>query len=158
MPGEGWLPPYLVTPPPRCAFLLDRHTHKNGGSTMRQVYRANDMLDQWVYWGYGGSQHRGVALRASQLLAAATANGTCSLDRPVRLLGEYHYSRPTFEQVLSSFGPRSVLQALAPSCGCRVVLVTRLREPLSFYSSFYRWTVCWCQQLAATAHGANLSD
>ena len=38
------LPPYLVTPLPRCSIILERHTHKNGGSTFRSIINTNDMF------------------------------------------------------------------------------------------------------------------
>ena len=37
-------------------------------------------------------------------------------------------------------------------------LATRLREPLSFYMSFYRWTVNWRQQRNASAFGTTLLE
>ena len=66
--NQSALPSYLVTPLPRCAFLFDRHVHKTGGSTMRQIFLANDQHDAWVYWGYSMMQFMGVATRLTQLL------------------------------------------------------------------------------------------
>ena len=38
------------------------------------------------------------------------------------------------------------------------MLVTRLRDPLSFYTSFYRWTVNWRQQRNASAFGRDFLE
>ena len=41
---NGTLPPYQRTPPKRCAIFVDRHVHKNGGSTMRDLLLENERL------------------------------------------------------------------------------------------------------------------
>ena len=45
------LAPWLVTPLKPCSIVLERHTHKNGGSTLRHIVNTNDMLDGWGFWG-----------------------------------------------------------------------------------------------------------
>ena len=69
--------PYLATPLPRCAFVLDRHTHKNGGSTMRSIFADNDRLDGWVYWGYSLNQQAPFAQRLVAALQPPRGNGSC---------------------------------------------------------------------------------
>ena len=39
-----------------------------------------------------------------------------------------------------------------------MVLVTRLREPLSFYVSFYQWTVAWRQAQNASKFGSSMLE
>ena len=69
--------PYLAMPLPRCAFVLDRHTHKNGGSTMRSIFADNDRLDGWVYWGYSLNQQAPFAQRLVAALQPPRGNGSC---------------------------------------------------------------------------------
>ena len=153
-------PPYIVAPLPKCSIIVDRHTHKNGGSTTRSVLNANDMRDGWIYWGYGLHQHEMIVNRVIHTLLGPR-NQSCDdwrTRKPLRLIAEHHYTRHGLEAILSHFGPYSPLQRAAAQCRCRVVLVTRLREPLSFYMSFYRWTVNWRQQRNASAFGTTLLE
>lgn len=150
---------YLVTPLPSCAILFDRHVHKNGGTSVRSIIHENDLRDDWVYWGYGLHQHRTI----SQLVMRAVLNGSnCAhwpaQRQPLRMAVEYHYARNPLTQLLSTFGPGSRLQTVGAQCACRIVLVTRLREPLSFYTSFYRWTVDWRQKKNASLFGASMLE
>jgi len=36
----------------RCAIIVDRHVHKNGGSTMRDIFLENERLGYGLYQGY----------------------------------------------------------------------------------------------------------
>ena len=152
-------PPYIVAPLPRCAIVVERHTHKNGGSSIRSVLTNNDMHDGWVYWGYGLHQYPIIVNRLIHMLLGPHNNQSCAVGRaPLRLFAEHHYSRHSLEAILGHFGPYSPLQRVAAQCHCRVVLVTRLREPLSFYVSFYRWTVNWRQQRNASQFGRTMLE
>ena len=71
--------------------------------------------------------------------------GRCAHNGSVRVIAEMHYTRHSTEAQLSRLGPSSPLAHVASTCGCKLVLATRLREPLSFYVSFYQWTVAWRQ-------------
>ena len=153
-------PAYLATPLPRCAFVLDRHTHKNGGSTMRSIFADNDRLDGWVYWGYSLNQQAPFAQRLVAALQPPRGNGSCfaSGRSSLRVIAEHHYGRRPLIQTLSNLGPGSPLWHVAAGCGCRLVTVTRLRRPLDFYVSFYRWTVAWRQKRNATRFGATMRE
>ena len=155
-PSAPALAPYLSTPVPRCAVLVDRHTHKNAGSAMRSIYLDNDRKGHFTYWGYAANQYRSVAARTTSFLASEfteigrdgsayaphSANATLACRTPsMRYVLEHHYGAPSTQNILETFGPSSPLQYAATRCGCRVVFFTRLREPFSFYASFYRWTV-----------------
>lgn len=48
--------PWLQTAPVPSAILIDRHLHKNGGSTMRQILTANERAGICQYWGYWQTQ------------------------------------------------------------------------------------------------------
>ena len=146
--------PYLRSPLPSCSILLDRHTHKNAGSTMRSIYRDNDLQDDWVLWGYNPASMAEASLSLLHLLLEARRGGNCTLRTPLRLVMEHHYSRTAdWDAVVARYGPHTPLQRVAGGCGCRVVLFTRVREPLDYYVSFYRWTVWWRQRENATTHG-----
>ena len=91
---SGLLPPYLVTPLPKCSIVVDRHVHKNGGSTLREVFAENDMHDGWTFWGYSLHQNKIIsrALVRSIIMIGdprAARNQSVCTDwdhrRPVRL-------------------------------------------------------------------------
>lgn len=158
--GTVPLPPWLVAPLPACSIILERHTHKNGGSTLRTIINTNDMRDGWAYWGYGLHQHWVIADRIVGTLLGPK-NASCAdweQRAPLRLVAEHHYSRMGLMTMLGAFGPFSPVQQVAANCGCKVVLVTRLREPLSYYISFYRWTVSWRQLRNASAFGSTMME
>ena len=114
---------------------------------MRQVMNLNDLHDGWAFWGYGLHQHGNVVHNLMHTLLGPR-NRSCAAwweRAPVRLLIEHHYSRHSLEAIMGHFGPLSPLQRIAARCRCRIVLLTRLRRPTSFYISFYRWTVNWRQ-------------
>ena len=155
-PSAPALAPYLLTPVPRCAVLVDRHTQKNAGSAMRKIYLDNDRKGHFTYWGYAANAYRSVAAKTTSFLASEftesgrdgrpydphSPNATLACRTPsMRYVLEHHYGVPSTEDILETFGPSSPLQYAATRCGCRVVFFTRLREPFSFYASFYRWTV-----------------
>ena len=125
-------------PPPACSIVVDRHVHKNGGSTVRNFFFENDRRGGWRYYGYGLDSAVAVAhfLKAAILHPNRTSNCSDWSRRPVlRLAAEQHYGGYlTTSALLRSFGPASPLRSAALSCACRVVLVTRIREPFSFYS------------------------
>ena len=138
--------PFLRTPLPACSIVVDRHVHKNGGSTVRELFLRNELYDGWLYWGYGLAHTQRVVAGLIELLLGPP-NRSCSdwSRRPVlRLAAELHYSYMTAEAMMVAFGPWSPLQQLASHCGCRLVMVTRLREPLDFYVSFFRWVTRGC--------------
>ena len=152
--------PYLRAPLPSCSIVVDRHTHKNGGSTMRDLFMRNELLDGWMYWGYGLAHVERVVDGLLQLLLGSS-NRSCTdwAGRPaLRLAAELHYSYMTAEVLLATFGPFSPLRQLGAHCGCRLVLVTRLRELLDFYLSFYRWTVAWRQAANASHWGGSMLE
>jgi len=106
--------------------LFDRHVHKTGGSTMRQIFLANDRHDAWVYWGYSMMQFMGVATRLTQLLLGNSAKtmsnraahykgqSGCAFNGTLRVIGENHYTRWPTESFLSRLGPTSPLAQVPP--------------------------------------------
>ena len=60
--------PYLRTPLPACSIVVDRHVHKNGGSTVRELFLRNELHDGWLYWGYGLAHTQRVVAGLIELL------------------------------------------------------------------------------------------
>lgn len=61
-------------------------------------------------------------------------------------------------QLTNWFGPSSRLAHLAPAVGCRVVFFTRMRRPLEYYVSFWRWGVHARQRANASVFGASFVE
>ena len=103
-------------PPPACSIVVDRHVHKNGGSTVRNFFFENDRRGGWRYYGYGLDSAVAVAhfLKAAILHPNRTSNCSDWSRRPVlRLAAEQHYGGYlTTSALLRSFGPS---MQLAPS-------------------------------------------
>ena len=107
------------------------------------------------------TQPAGAACAAAvAALQPPRGNGSCfaSGRSSLRVIAEHHYGRRPLIQTLSNLGPGSPLWHVAAGCGCRLVTVTRLRRPLDFYVSFYRWTVAWRQKRNATRFGATMRE
>ena len=121
--------------------LLERHLHKNGGSTMRDLFYRNEMLGECLYWGYTSYdwqwRHVMRALRA-YVQAIAEPNP----PRGVRLCAEVHYPAGGFNMTeLAALRELMHSASLLSHQTSRLVLVTRLRRPADLYNSFYRWAV-----------------
>jgi hypothetical protein len=115
---------YLLTPLPPCALLIDRHVHKNGGTTMRSIFMQNDKLDGWAFWGYGMRRMPAVAsvLRLA-LLNKSTSCSSWAHRSPLRIAAELHYGNtlgPLEDSLMRYFGPASPLRQIAMRCTCKV--------------------------------------
>lgn len=120
----------------RCVVVIDRHNHKTGGSTMRGIFNHLQASGKCLYWGYGPQPpYWEAAVRA---LEETIARGG-SRQELLRLCVELHFPVEYWENSL----PRlTALRDRAATAGsCRVVLVTRVRDPLAFYLSYWRWTI-----------------
>ena len=51
-PAKALSSPAYTTAPRRCTILVDRHVHKTGGTTMRDIMLENERRGEWLYWGY----------------------------------------------------------------------------------------------------------
>ena len=117
----------------RCAMLVDRHAHKTGGTTLRRIFLANECRDEWMYVGYGLERPDYKPL----LEELTSRNLSMGVGAPARFLVEVHYPA-------NAFHPHR-LWALAQQRDrlrgqCAITLMTRTREPLSFYWSFFVWS------------------
>lgn len=110
-----------VTTPPGCAAaVLDRHIEKNGGTTMRTLLQTNDWQGRCTYQGY--------SWRAREV-EALLRNGT-------RVCGEAHTSVRNFWSDVQYL--KSIRLNTAGGCSS-VKVVLRIREPFSFYTSWFLW-------------------
>ena len=137
----------------KCFVLIDRHNHKTGGTTMREIMLQNARFGDCHYWGYGQDEPHW-----SRWLAAARrtlpAIGTTPGATPVKLCLEAHF--PVFGFMDTRVKRIAELReaARAPpgsgAPGCTVLLTTRVREPLSFYLSYFKWDIAGRQAKGQT--------
>jgi hypothetical protein len=115
---------------------VDRHLHKNGGSTLREVMLRNEEAGNCVYYGY---QQTGEGW--DRLMNAMRSNASVADTRRLpRLCIEAHASTAsadwTSRRLPELIGLREHFSRLGAPV--RIVVTTRVREPLSYYLSFYR--------------------
>ena len=125
---------------------VDRHLHKNGGSTIREVMLRNEEAGRCVYYGYG--QTREGWRRLIKALLRTQGSGTNESSTPPSICIEAHASQASAEFTSHRVPDLLALRAHFGRIGApaRVVLTTRVREPLSYYMSFYRWRVAGMQR------------
>ena len=124
------------------SLWVDRHLHKNGGSTIREVMLRNEESGHCVYYGY--TQTREGWQRLVRELGHIN-NGSLVLPK---LCVEAHASQASAEFVSRRIPDLLMLRSRFAHLAVplRVVLTTRVREPLSYYISFYRWRVAGMQR------------
>ena len=125
-----------ITRPAAGFILLDRHLEKNAGSTFRELLLSNERKGNCVYWGY---QQRSPVWSDF----VALMRNLSAADVPPRICIEAHthidYGTPWLQRLAQLEEMRADLRQRA--LDVRVLLVVRLREPLSHYISYYLWTV-----------------
>jgi hypothetical protein len=115
----------------RCFLLLDRHVHKNGGSTMRGIFQNLELHNECAYVGY--------SLSAATLTASQQALRELTADSaPIRLCAEAHMGQYVMKYMHELSKLKKELAA-RPDVQCSILRTTRVRDPLSFYISFYLW-------------------
>lgn len=182
------LPPSASAPPPlgavggggggggQCTALLDRHVHKNGGSTMRELFLANEARGACVYWGYAAYAYQWSVVRSALVdYLREQGSGGGAPETALRLCAEFHYpaggfnvselaalreelSPPPAPAPVGAGGDGGLAASAAVAARCRVVLVTRLRSPLSYYLSFHRWSIASKQAAQPRKFGRTLAD
>ena len=132
----------MTSPAASGTLWVDRHLHKNGGSTLREVMLRSEEAGHCLYYGYTQTREGWDRL----VREMRTLNGSSSALP--RLCVEAHASQASAEfashRIPDLVGLRSHFAKLAVPV--RVVLTTRVREPLSYYLSFYRWRVAGMQE------------
>ena len=144
---------------PACGLVVDRHVPKTAGTTVRSMLRLNVQRGACEYIGYDvgrtwesrvGFNHRSLPELALQLKSGRTESQ--------RICMEAHMVGGTFWDELAALrASQSFMRA------CTLVVVIRIREPLSWYRSYYDWAVLSRQRTGdvdgGLAHwGANFSD
>ena len=122
---------------------VDRHLHKNGGSTMREVMLRNEEAGRCVYYGY--TQTREGWDRLMRYMRTINSSAAAALPR---LCVEAHASQASAEFTSRRIPDLLKLRTIYTQWAVplRVVLTVRVREPLSYYISFYRWRVAGLQR------------
>lgn len=137
------LPAFQRTPLRKCAIVVDRHVHKNGGSTVRDVFLEHERTGHALYQGYTQMYWH----RDYRLLKRAADAAIADKRSPEHvLLIEAHFGWVEMEKVVLPSLRELSRTYKAGGVDCPVVLMTRVREPLEYYLSFYKWGVAFRQK------------
>ena len=125
---------------PQCIIWVDRHLHKTGGTTVREVMHHWHQLNQVQHipgWSYSIKDWKGLLKRVSNL-----TKPDCGSLRGARFAVELHEFAPTGTRWFEAewMPPLRALRQNPDAC-CQVLLSTRVRTPLDHYISFFRWGV-----------------
>jgi len=135
--------------------LLDRHIEKNGGTSFRQVLKSAERAGRCMYWGFSqkSAAWRTMIAGLHSLRPGAPAPRICIEAHSYIDFGGY----PWIERLSHLESLRANLAAHFPPV--QLLLHVRLREPLSYYISFYTWGVAARQARAKdAARGRNFTD
>lgn len=120
-----------------CTIWIDRHLHKTAGTTVRNVMERWHGLNQ-VHHLPGWISKTKPWTEFVRRLAGLT-EPACSALPEARFSIELHMlDTLAFE---SQWMPPLRALRQNPKACCRVLLTTRLRQPLDQYISFYRWAI-----------------
>ena len=143
-------PAYTSAAPRTCSILVDRHLHKNGGTTLRDILLENEKRGEWFYWGYSLGRLTPIF---DELRRLAVSGNTTH-----RIAIEYHQGFiPFTPNVLEQIRQLRATYRMA-GIDCRIVLGTRVRDPLSFYISYYKWAGRWRQREDPEKYGRNFME
>ena len=116
--------PGLVTSP-SSRIVIDRHVHKTGGTTVRKIFQNAAAQGECMYWGYGVQTSDLSKVVEALLYDNATVRGT-------QLCVEQHMANDVLKE-------HEMLQGLRKRAS--VYQMTRVREPLSYYLSYFKWAI-----------------
>lgn len=122
-----------------CGIIVDRHVHKNGGTSVRHMFVH---APECRYFGYGLTDESWKVALHHVNQSHARKNWACV---------EAHYP------VLTNLVERVLLakRTLAP---CKSILALRVRDPVEMYFSYYKWDVIGRQKRKIYATGINFTD
>ena len=147
------LPSYQTARPKKCAILIDRHVHKNGGSTIRDFLLEQERLGYALYQGYTQLYWRNLFAKLQKVVTGALEAG--SAPQMVMLI-EAHFGWVEMNgPVLKDL---EALRSQLQGHDCPIVTTTRVREPLDFYLSFYQWGVAFRQKESPGSFGKNFEE
>lgn len=141
----------------QCGLFIDRHVPKNGGSSMRSMMRRNAAQGNCAYLGYDVSRtwSSRVGFNHTSLKGVARLLGQGAPEATVahqHLCIEAHVVRRSFWHDLA------MLRAFASERSCTTLVAVRVREPFSWYSSFYEWAIRARQEEGDPRWGDNFTD
>ena len=136
-----------------CGLVLDRHVPKNAGTTVRSMLRLNARRGSCEYIGYdmGRTWTSRVGFNHTSL-AELTAELNAEPPPQRRLCAEAHMVAGSFWSDLATLRSGSFAHV------CRVVVMVRVREPYSWYRSFYDWAARPRQRTGDARWGENFTD
>ena len=139
----------------KCAIVVDRHVHKNGGSTVRDLFLEHERLGMALYQGYTQMYWN----RDFKFLkAAADAAKERGATPEHVVLVEAHFGWVEMaSQVMPSLRQLE-RQYRRAGADCPIVTMTRVREPLEYYLSFYRWGVAYRQRADPVSFGSSFLE
>ena len=147
---------YISRPLRKCAIVVDRHVHKNGGSSIRDLFLEHERTGHALYQGYTQMYWN----RDYRLLRRAAEEALSKHGRAPEhvLLMEAHFGwvemsstlLPSLRELSQLYADRGV--------DCPLVLMTRVREPLDYYLSFYKWGVAFRQRESPQHFGRNFLE
>lgn len=140
-----------VSEPPRCFIWADRHVQKTGGTSLRDVFKIAESQGRCAFWGY--HQYDAAWRKALDFLVRFMRSDS---PFPLRLCIEIHTERFSRgrRQLTRNLSRRRLdvlheLRRAAPA-SCRIVTTTRVREPYSYYKSYFQWAVSGMPFLSRT--------
>ncbi|KAL1499014.1 hypothetical protein AB1Y20_013531 [Prymnesium parvum] len=149
------LPAWQATRPKRCALLVDRHVHKNGGSSIRDMLLENERMGYGLYQGYTQMYWQKDFKQLRRLVDAALDRG----ETPELLyMMEAHFGWVEFARSVMPDLQRLAEHLKKKQVDCPLVTMTRVREPLEYYLSFYRWAVAFRQKADPHLFGKDFLD
>ncbi len=140
--------------PTHCGAVIDRHTPKSAGTSVRSLLQRNAKLGACDYVGYDVSRswESRVGFRHHNMSELVGELSRSSGTEKRKLCIEAHIVGGKFWTDID------MLRASSFALRCRVVVMVRVREPLSWYRSYYNWGVRSHQRVGDARWGNNFTD
>lgn len=147
--------PYQMTKPKSCMILVDRHVHKNGGSSVRDLLLENERRGYGLYQGYT-QMYWNRDLKQLQKAGEAARQQNRAPSHVIMMEAHFGWvefatsTLPGLKNLASTYEQQGV--------DCPLVLMTRVRDPLEYYLSFYRWGVAFRQKESPLKFGKSFVE
>lgn len=134
-------------------ILVERHVEKNAGSTFREILLRNELHGKCMYWGY---QQRSVVW--DRFLAGMyNLSKTAPLPRIcIEAHSHIDHVTPWLRRLEQLQEMRENLKR--NNLNVSVLLLLRIREPVSHYISYYLWTVVERQARKPNRFGTTFAE
>lgn len=110
-----------------CAWVVDAHIHKNGGTSFRNYVLKNEWKGNCVYSGYEARK------------AHLEQEYTSWNNQSGVFVREVHRGN-SLSDVLDSMHSTNAQRPHVQLPPCKIISIVRIRHPIHMYSSFYKWT------------------